>query len=644
MFRVLKKHKEKVKKYLLIFFLSIVSIGMVITLAPLPGGNTTQSEADVLATIGSHKITTTDLQQSIESRLRNSPLGNDSKIIPAIAGTVLDDMVMQRALARQARRMGLAVSNQELRAALEAEPWLYQNGKFIGVSQYENIVQEEAGMSVPQFEQQLRQSLLLDKLRAVISDGVDVTPAEVHQAFLRRNAKAKIRYVVFDPSKFLNAVQVSPKALRAYFDQHRDRYKVPEERQVQYVIISPDQVRSQVSVSDQEIQGYYTRHLSEYRVPNRVKVAQILFKTTGKSAQEVAALKKTAQSVLAKIKAGADFGQMAQQYSEDSSAANGGVIGWITHGQAVKPFEDAAFSLSPGQVSGLIQTSYGLVIIKVLDKQTAHLQTLAEVGDSIRATLMRRKIADAQQALAEKLENSLAAQPSQFKTICQQAGLQVQLSPLFKYNATLPDFGSSQAFQNLAFQLSIGQVGQAITIPKGVAIIQVTKIVPSHDPKLSEVQATVEEDYRAAQSKVLSAQKAKEFAQAAQKGGFQKIAKREGYTVKESKDFSRQDYINGVGNGSRLSAAFTLPPGQTSGPVSVSGNEVVFQVISQTPANEADFAAQKDQIREQLLDQSRNLAWEAYRANLKTHLLQTGQLKLNPAVMKTFLAGYANQG
>ncbi len=643
MFRVFKKHREKVKKYLLVFFLSIVSIGMVVTLAPLPVGNSNLTAGNVLATIGSDKITTTDLQNSIESRLRNSPLGNDAGIIPAIAGTVLNDMVMQRALARQASRMGLEVSNQELRAALEAEPWLYQNGKFIGVSQYENIVEEETGMSVPEFEEQLRQSLLLDKLRSVISDGVDVTPAEVHQAFLRRNTKAKIRYVVFDPSQFLKSVQVTPAALQTYFDQHRDLYRIPEERQVQYVIISPDQVRSQVNITNQEMQNYYTQHLAEYRVPNRVKVAQILFKTTGKSPQEIAALKQTAESVLAKIKAGAHFSQMAEQYSEDASAANGGLIGWITHGQTVKAFEDAAFSLNPGQVSGLIQTSYGLVIIKVLAKQTAHLQTFSEVQDSIRATLMQQKIADAQQALAQSLEDKLAAQPSQFATIAKQAGLTVKQTPLFKYNTTLPDFGSSQAFQNLTFQLQVGQVGQPISIPMGVALIQLTKIVPAHDPKLSEVQAKVEQDYRQAQSKLTAAQKAMAFAQAVQKGDFQTVAKTEGYVVKESKDFSRQDYVDNLGSGSNLSAAFTLAPGQTGGPVSLGGKQVVFQVVSQTPPSEAEFAAQKDQIREELLDQARNLAWEVYRDNLKAYLIRTGQLKMNPTALKTFLAGFTNQ-
>jgi peptidyl-prolyl cis-trans isomerase D len=643
MFRVFKRHREKVKKYLLVFFLSIVSIGMVVTLAPLPVGNSNVNGSNVLATIGSDKITTTDLQESLQSRLRNSPLGNDAAIIPAIAGTVLNDMVMQHALTQQARAMGLEVSNQELRAALVAEPWLYQSGRFIGVAQYENIVQEETGMSVPEFEGQLRQSLLLDKLRSVISDGAEVTPAEVQASFIRRNTKAKIQYVVFDPSQFQKAVQVNPKALQTYFDQHRDAYRVPEERQVQYVIIGTDQVRSQVSVTNQEMQDYYTRRLSDYRVPDRVKVAQILFKTTGKSPQEIAALKKTAASVLAKIKAGAHFGQMAEQYSEDASAANGGLIGWITHGQTVKSFEDAAFTLNPGQVSHVIQTSYGLVIIKVLAKQSAHLQTFAEVKDSIQHTLLERKVAAAQQALAQSLENKLAAHPNQFKALSQQAGLAVHETPLFKYNTTLPDFGSSQAFQNLAFQLQANQVGQPFNIPKGVAIIQVTQIVPPHVPSLSEVQTTVEQDYRNAQAKTLAAQKAKAFAQAVQKGNLQAIAKTDGYAVKESKDFSRQGYIDGVGSASDLSAAFTLSPGQIAGPVSVGGRKVVFQVTSRTPPNESDFSAQQDQIREELLDQARNLAWEIYRENLKAHLIRTGRLKMNPAALKTFLASYAGQ-
>jgi parvulin-like peptidyl-prolyl isomerase len=98
--------------------------------------------------------------------------------------------------------------------------------------------------------------------------------------------------------------------------------------------------------------------------------------------------------------------------------------------------------------------------------------------------------------------------------------------------------------------------------------------------------------------------------------------------------------VEGVGNGNQLAEAFTLNPGQTSGVVSLGSNSVVFRVVSHTPANEADFAAQRDQIHEELLDQKRSLVFEIYRQNLKQQLVRTGELKMYDATLKNFLASY----
>jgi peptidyl-prolyl cis-trans isomerase D len=643
MFRLFKKHREKVKKYLLVFFLSIVSLGMILVFTPLGGGNYTQSSADVLASVGDTRITMQDLRQTIDNRLRNSSLGSDPHIIPAIAGTMLDEMVLRQAMAMQAKKMGLEVSNQELMAALEKLPWLYPGGKFIGIQQYQNFVTRQMGISTQEFEDEIRQSLLLQKIQAVVSDGVAVTPAEVHEAYDQHYMKARIQYVVFDPSKFLKAVPVTDKDLEDYFKKNSSRYEQKEQRQVQYVLITPDDVRANATVSDFELKQYYTDHLSDYRVPDRVKVSHILFKTTGKTPEQVKQLDKTAADVLAKIKAGANFADMARKYSEDTSASNGGDIGWITHGQTVKEFEDTAFNMQPGQVSGLVRTTYGIHIIKVLDKQTAHLESFNDVKDSIRATLMKRAMAAALQAYADKIDAQVKADPKQFASVAKKAGLEVKQTPLFQYNQTIPDFGSNDAFQNLSFQLRQDEVGQPITVPKGAAIIQVTKIVPAHVPKLDAVRALVEEDYRAAQSQTLAHQKAQAFAEAAKKGDFAKLAKAGGFDVQESKDFTQQDTVPNLGPGQGVPEAFTLQPGQTSDVLSVEGNDVVIHVLAHTPPDESGFALQEAQIREQLLTQKRALAYEIYRQNLKKELMRSGQLKMNEEGFKTFLASYETQ-
>ena len=640
MYRFFKRNREAVKKYLLVFFLSVVSIGMVITLAPIPTGDTSRAESNVLASIGGLNITTTDLQRTIQTRFRNTQ-GNQARIIPAVAGSVLDEMILQQALISQAKKMGIEVSDAELEQTLQSIPWLMQGGSFVGMDRYQDMIFQQTGMSVVEFEAELRSRLLQDKIRSVVTDGVQVSPQEVREEFQRRNTKAKIEYVLFDPSQFIKAVQISSEALEGFFKKDPARYKVPEERKVNYVLITPDDVKGRVKVADEEARLYYTQHLADYRIPNRVKVAQILFKTAGKTPAEVAAIEKKAQDVLNQIRGGADFAEMAKKDSEDATAADGGELGWLMRGQA--DFENTAFSLQPGQVSNVVRTDSGIHIIKVEDKQTAHLQTFGEVKGAIIDDLEKQRIADTQEKLASDLVSELKLKPGAFEQVARQGGLEPKVSPLFRYGQAVPDLGNGDTFENLAFQLRKGEVGTPISVPKGQAIIQLTDIVPEHVPTLEEVRARVEEDYRAQQSRVLAAEKAKQFAAQVKKGDFAKIAETDGLTGKESKDFTQQDFVEGVGSGSQLSSAFTLNVGQTSDVISLGGKSVVFGVVSHTAPNDADFAQQRDQITEELLDRKRSLAFELYRDNLKLQLVRTGELKLNPAALQQFIALYQKQ-
>ena len=620
MYRFFKTRTAAIKKYFLIAVFAVMSIGMVVSLAPIQPGDTASAESNVVASVEGTKITTQDLSQTIRNRFQNSPMGFDSRMIPMVAPGVLDQLVVQRALVAQARQMGVAVSDQEVLATLENMPGLYTGGTFVGVERASEMVQQQYGMSLAQFENMIRESLLLEKVRSIITDGVQVSPGEIVQEFRQRNSKTKIDYVVFDPSQFIKDVKVTPDALQAFFKKYPSHYKLPEQRQVRYALIDPDQVRAQAKVDDAELREYYAQHLSDYRVPDRVKVAHILFKTTDKTPAQVATIEKTAADVLNQIRAGGNFGELARKYSEDSTAQAGGELGWIVRGQTVKEFEDTAFSMKPGEVSRLVKTIYGIHIIKVEDKQTAHLQSFDEVKDAIRAELEKQRLADAQDKLANDLLAKLKANPQQFGAITRQAGLDSKESPLFKYNQPVPDLGKADAFENLSFQLRQGEVGGPVSVPKGEAIIQVTQIVPEHVPTLDEVRPAVEEDFRHAQSIELASAKAKEFAAQAKSGDFDKVAKADGLTAKQSDDFTESGYVEGLGSGSQLTGAFTLNPGQVSGVVPLSSNSVVFKVISHTPANDADLSAQRDQIREELLDRKRNLAFEILtRKTLRTN-------------------------
>ena len=359
----------------------------------------------------------------------------------------------------------------------------------------------------------------------------------------------------------------------------------------------------------------------------------------------MAAIEKKAHDVLAQIKSGANFADLAKKNSEDSSAQNGGEIGWIVRGQTVKEFEDAAFSMKPGQVSDLIKTIYGFHIVNVEDKQIAHLQSPEEVKDQVRTNLEKQKVTAAQAALAGQVVQQVKANPGDFDGAARKAGLQPQETPLFRYNQPVPDLGKSDAFENLSFQLREAEVGMPVSVPKGLAVLQLAQIVPEHVPALNEVRAQVEQDYKAEQSRVIARQKAQELSAKARGGGdFKKLAQSQGLTVKESKDFSQQENVDETIPGSSFASAFTLNPGQTSDVIAVGGNQAVFRVVSHTPAKESDFAGQQAQITEELLERKRNIAFEIYEENLKQELIRSGTLKLNDKAMKAFLASYSRGG
>ncbi|HEY6292765.1 MAG TPA: peptidyl-prolyl cis-trans isomerase [Terriglobia bacterium] len=640
MYRFFRRNREKVMKYLLIFFLGIVSLGMVITLAPIPTGDTGNAQSNVLASLNGVDVTKQDLQRRLDQQFRGSQFGNNPALMAQFAPNMLDEMVLDQAMLVEAKRLGLEVSDQELAAAIRTFPGLSNNGAFIGMDQYQSAIEQSTGISVGQFEAQMRDSLLSDKLKDVVTDAIQVTPEEGHREFLQRNEKVKIDYILFDPSNFTQDVQVNPQALEAFFATNRNRYKLPEQRSLRYVLIDADHVRPLVKVTDEEIRDYYSSHMDQYRVPERVKAAHILFKTTGDSPADVAKAKQTAQDVLSQIQKGADFAELAKKYSQDTTASKGGDLGWIVRGQTVKEFEDTAFSLAPGQVSGLVTATYGIHIIKVFEKQTAHVQTFDEVKDAIQAALEKQKLEDAQASFSSQLEQALTADPQHFDAVAQKFGLPAQQTALFKFNQPIPDLGVNEGLQNLAFQLTPGEVSQPVLLPKGTVIVQLAQSVPAHSATLDEVRAQVEQDYRADQARVLAEDKARELAAKSKTEDFKKAAQSLGLTPKESQDLTRQSTLDNLISVNELTGAFTLNSGQTSDVVPVGSNHIVFQVISRTPADESAFAAEQDQIRQQLLDQKKALAWEIYRKSLKQELAREGKLKMNPEALKQLVASY----
>ncbi len=296
-----------------------------------------------------------------------------------------------------------AVSDQERADRIKLYvPGAFVNGAFVGMDRYSTEVQARFQLTVPVFEELIRQGLLEEKFRKRVTDGISVGPGELQDEFRYKNEKIKLNYVVIKPEELAAKINPTDAEIKAEYEKNKSRYQIPEKRVVRYGLLDTAKIQRNIQVSDDQLKVQYQNNIQQYQVPNRVHPEHILFMTVGKTDAEVDEIKKNAEDVLKQAKKGAKFEDLAKKYSEDpGSKDKGGDLGWITQGQTVPEFEKTAFfGLDKGQISDLVRKpSTASHIIKVLDKETARTKTFDEVKDSLRAPVVLQ-LADQQAAQA----------------------------------------------------------------------------------------------------------------------------------------------------------------------------------------------------------------------------------------------------
>src|SRR5712692_5001019 len=343
---------------------------------------------DTVAKIGDESVSVQEVRQQLNQIEQRNP--NMKPLEALYAQQILKQLVFQKEIEYEAKRLGMAVSDQERADRIrQYVPTAFNGGTFVGLDKYSAEVQARFQLTVPVFEELIRQSLLEEKFRKLVTDGISVGPAELQDEFRYKNEKVKLDYAVIKPEELEAKITPSDAEFKAAYEKNKSKYQVPERRSVRYALLDVNQLRQSLQISDDMLKQQYQANIQQYQVPNQVHVQHILFRTVGKTDAEVEEIKKKAEDVLKQAKKGAKFDELAKKYSEDpGSKDKGGDLSWIRQGQTVPEFEKTAFGLAPGQISDLVKTQYGFHIIKVLEKETAHTKPFEQVKDSIRSPLL----------------------------------------------------------------------------------------------------------------------------------------------------------------------------------------------------------------------------------------------------------------
>jgi peptidyl-prolyl cis-trans isomerase D len=641
------------KKIVLSGLLLIICAAMVIAFVPgindftggAPGRGTVAKVSGEDITVEQVRATARDMaEQQAQQYGKNAAMLMPFLIQNSIQRAA-DQLIGREALLIEAQHLGLKATPEEVKDELQHGHYatvFFPGGTFIGQAEYEGLLQQH-DLTPSKFEDNVRKEILIGKLEAMITNTASVSDAAIRQEFTKENMKVKFDYAVLKQDDIKKGLHPTNEELKAFYDSHQKTYanSIPEKRKIKYVVLDTAKIQSSVQVTPEDLQAYYNAHKDQYRVAEQVKVSHILIKTPlpgtdGKVDEKgVAEAQKRAEDLLKQVKAGAKFEDLAKKNSEDpGSAKEGGSLGWIGKGRTVPEFEKAAFSLPKGQISDLVKSSYGFHIIRVDDKQDAHMKTLEEVKAEIEPLVKQQKVQEAAQKQADDLLQQAKTQG--LDAAAAAKGVSVVTSDFFGRRDIVPGLGPAPQLLDAVFTASEKSPPEMASTSQGFAVFQLLAVKPPSTPAFDDIRARVETEFKNERSSTLLTQKTQELSDRAKsEHDLKKAAKELGATLKTS-DFVLPDgQVPDIGSMTgQASVAFSMKQGDISGPIDSAGNGVVISLLEVQSPTDADFAAKRDEIREQLMQSQKQELFGLFVNNVRDQMEKSGKIKINQEEMK----------
>jgi peptidyl-prolyl cis-trans isomerase D len=607
------------------WIMGIVAVTMAAFFVPWHNRGQVQLN-EVVARVDGNPITAKEFRRELTQQIedfqaRGGSLPPETLKQLGIDTQVLSQLIEKKAVEAEARRRGLRVTDTEVVNAIQHFPAFRENGQFVGTARYRATLRaQRPPLREEEFEEDIRQSLLAQKLHDAVTSWVTVSEQETDAEYRKRNEKVKLEVAGFTADQYRLGITADDKDAQALFSKDPSRYKFGERRKVRYLLVDTTALRASITPTPQQVEAYYQSNLQQYANPEQVHAQHILLKTGGKDAE---AVKKQAEAVLKEAKAAnADFPALARKYSEDdASKPSGGDLGFFGRGSMVKPFEDAAFSMTPGQISDLVQTEYGFHIIKMLEKRPAGQRALAEVKDQIAEQL---KFQQAQER-ATTLSNTLAARitsPADLDAAAKENGLTVKETGFFERSQPIPEFGPTSQVASEAFALKDGQVSGVVRTGNAFVFLTVSGKEAPRVPKFDEVKEKVRVDVVNDKAAAAARAKAAEVAAAVKAGTpLAAAAKTAGREVRTTELIARNSVIADIGVSPAVDdAAFALPVGATSGVIQTETGAAIVKVVEKPDVKDTELAAARDSLRRDLVQTRRSRFFTAYMNKAKSSL------------------------
>jgi peptidyl-prolyl cis-trans isomerase D len=609
-------------------------IGLIIITFALFGlGSYLQDHSRVYAAkVNDVEITPRELQLAYQNqRARMEQMLGDA-FNPALINEqrlkqqALENLIRQELIWQAARADGLAVSDQFLAARIHAISAFQQDGTF-SQERYQSLLLQQ-GQTPTGFEQDTRRLLTVEQLINGVSDTAFVTDAEVNLAYSLQEQKRSFHYVIIPAEPFKAAIEPSDAEIKAYYEQHSDRFVTPQRVRLSYVRLNADVLGKDIEVSDDAVKEQYEQKKASLQTQEQRRASHILFQLAADADEDtVNKTRAEAEKVLQQVRDGADFGKLAKQYSADpGSADKGGDLGYFPGGTMVPEFDKAVFAMKVGDVSDLVRTQFGFHIIKLTDIKASKIPPLDDVRAELIKEIKQHKIDDLYYEQLDQLTDVAYEHPDNLQAAADALGLDIKTTDWISEGSTDgADIGQYPQVRAAAFSdevLESGNNSEPLEVGQDDAIVlRVKDREAAHPTPIDEVK-----------DKIVAVLKQEKAASAARDKGEQLLQKLgEGTAMKELADAGGLSYqdADAVGrdapghNPELVSDVFKLPRPDADKPVDkgfvlASGDYAVVQLASVSDADPATMTeAQRKQLKQGFENMRRNLVVATMVADLR---------------------------
>jgi peptidyl-prolyl cis-trans isomerase D len=521
------------------------------------------------------------------------------------------DILINRALAiKEAEEQGMEVTPEEVQAAIKVIPVFSKDGAF-DKEMYFKVLSSNR-IKPAEFEKSVQADLMTAKIREKVLKDVAVTDQELKDRYFKENRKIDLSFVVVEGDGTKGAAAVSDDEAKEYLKKNASDFMVPARVNAFYAYAGYEEMAARAKFTDEEIKAYYEANKNRFETQAAVKARHILVRPDPKAAdaeKAKAEAREKITGILAKVTKGGKFADLAKAFSQDpGSARQGGDLGWFQKGVMIKAFEEAAFPLNKGEVSGVVETEFGFHIIKVEDKKEGGYLDLKDAEPSIKQALA----GDKAKALAREALMALDAKvvasktPEEMKKAASaDKALRPSVTGMFSEDDMNVALARNEQLRVAAFSMQPGQSGRIVETEDGAYLVRLVERKDAHVPEFAEVASDVKAiiaDEKAAKE---AEGRAKALLERAKNGeDLAVIARAEKLKMEQSGFFARTEGFmprTGIFVGDReamfnLSAGAYLPEVVTH-----NGRHYIFRLSGVKEADEAAFEPRKEELKARVL-------------------------------------------